>query len=244
MCDSDGVFLRKLEEELKISANKLGETEVITVCDKENFIEVTREKDFQSDVIIMNIQIDKESGIDLVKQVKKNKRYEQVIFLADRSCYLDYIQDVYEVDHTYFIMKEQLDERLPYALDKVKKIAEKNANVVVLKNKNLSVFFNEKDMVFCTRSNRMTEVYLENGEKVIVSLKLDELQKEFTDPSIVRCHKSFIVSMRYVTRSMRSEFVLSNGSSIPISRPYIYECRERYQEWVRMKTCYEVGGMQ
>ncbi|MCU0323934.1 MAG: LytTR family transcriptional regulator [Spirosomaceae bacterium] len=44
-----------------------------------------------------------------------------------------------------------------------------------------------------------TEVYLNDGEVVIVSKTLKELEKRFCDHNFFRTHKSFMVNMKYVT---------------------------------------------
>lgn len=228
VCDGDTTFLKQLGEKLKETVEKFDKIEINAVCSSEEFLEVIQKNEYKPNVIMMNVQINEESGIDLIKHARDYVKNIQVIFISDS---LRYIQDIYEVEHSYFIVKNQLDMRLPYALDKVRKILDEKSSMIVLSKKNSSVYFPEKEVMFCTRRNRTTEIYLESGEKVVVDLKLDELEEKFKGTFLIRCHKSFIVSMRYVASYTRAELILTNSVRIPISRPYIYECKEQFKNW-------------
>lgn len=227
--DGDAIFLKQLEKKLKKETEVVKMNTVISVNNKADFFEAIHKSKDIIDVIMINVVVNNESGIQIIKELEDEVKHIQVIFLSDT---LHYASDVYEVDHIYFIMKEQLDMHLPRAIEKVNELLERKSDIVVLKKKNTSVLVSEKEILYCTRRDRATEIFLRNGEKIIVSAKLDQLEEKLAGIYMLRCHKSFIVSMRYIVYYTREEFVLSNGISIPISRTYIHQCREQFQEWI------------
>lgn len=88
----------------------------------------------------------------------------------------------------------------------VKKWASKN-NIIV----NIEVFYsgeafshnieiNTKDEKFTTRKN------------------IGTMEKELGENSFIRCHRSYIVSLKHVKRIGRTEIELDDGRTIPVSR--------------------------
>lgn len=51
----------------------------------------------------MDIELGKENGIDLALKVNEVTPYTQIIYI---TAYMQYVSDVYQSKHTYFIDKE------------------------------------------------------------------------------------------------------------------------------------------
>ncbi len=226
--DGDAIFLKQLEEKLKKVAGNSKKNEVISVSSREEFIEVFQAREDQLDVIILNVLVKDDNGIHLIRELEDQLNNIQVIFVSDS---FQYALDVYEAKHIYFILKDQLDMYLPRALERASELLERKTDMIVLRKKNTSVLVSEREILYCMRRDRVTEIFLVNGEKISVSSKLDELEEKFKSNYMLRCHKSFIVSMRYATTYAREEFILQNDMRIPISRTYIQKCRKQFQEW-------------
>ena len=50
--------------------------------------------------------------------------------------------------------------------------------------------------------------------------------------SFCRCHASFIVDLRYVTAYNRTEFVMSDGRDIPISRAFSAPTKQAFSRFI------------
>lgn len=58
---------------------------------------------------------------------------------------------------------------------------------------------NPSEVLFMKADVNYTEVFLEDGERFIVSKTLKELEKRFINYNFFRTHKSYMVNLKYVT---------------------------------------------
>jgi two-component system LytT family response regulator len=66
-----------------------------------------------------------------------------------------------------------------------------------------------------------TELFLLNGNKVLVSGNLSEFETLLCPHGFFRCHSSHIINPRYLTRYLKEDggyLVMSDGSTVPVSR--------------------------
>ena len=57
--------------------------------------------------------------------------------------------------------------------------------------------------------------------------KLDEAGRHL-EAGFVRCHKSYLVNLKYIARYTATQFIMMNGKIIPISRSKKNESVDRY----------------
>ena len=60
---------------------------------------------------------------------------------------------------------------------------------------------------------------MRNGTEMVTASPA-ELLKDVTKGTFIRCHQSYWVNYEHITAMERNEFVLSDGTRIPISRTF------------------------
>ena len=67
---------------------------------------------------------------------------------------------------------------------------------------------------------------------------MGKLENKLQDKGFFRCHKSYLVNLKYVDRYNRQEVILENGEKIVIAK-------RRYEQFVRevLKTMRKNGGI-
>ena len=111
ICDNNSVFTAYLKD--KISA-LFPERFSISVCSS---AESLREEAVRKapDIVLMDILLGEDNGIELAKEVFPRERGAAVIFI---SGYAEYCTDVYEAEHVYFLLKPIRSEQLRNAIEK------------------------------------------------------------------------------------------------------------------------------
>ena len=64
---------------------------------------------------------------------------------------------------------------------------------------------------------------------------LEDTEKIVPADTLVRCHKSYIVNLKYVTGFSRMKLSLMNGGSIPVSRSRKEDFEARYLAFKGLK---------
>ena len=67
----------------------------------------------------------------------------------------------------------------------------------------------------------------------------DETEKLLPDPPFVRCHRSYIVHLDWVTGMTYTAVTLRGGISIPLGRTYIQSVRKSLEAWQKGEYAYE-----
>ena len=75
------------------------------------FLESLKKTHF--DIVLLDIQMPGVSGIDLARRLLALCPHCQILFLTS---HIAFCQDVYEVDHVAFVLKADMDTRLPAAV--------------------------------------------------------------------------------------------------------------------------------
>ena len=71
------------------------------------------------------------------------------------------------------------------------------------------------------------EIHTVDGDGVTVPGKLDDAEQQLKS-GFVRCHKSYLVNLKYIAKYTATQFVMMNGEIIPISRSKKKEAADRY----------------
>lgn len=176
------------------------------------------------DILITDINLGDGNGIELANIVQHERPTLKVIFLTG---FMDYATEIFETNPSYFLTKPIDENKLNNAIKKVlgNLQFEKNNSVTIKSNGSESVIL-FKNIIFIESSGRKLTIH--TCEKSIsIYEKMDNLQKRL-DKSFVRCHKSFLVNMKYIVERTNQYFVLSDGRQIPISKSNFKDVRSKF----------------
>ena len=79
----------------------------------------------------------------------------------------------------------------------------------------------KRDILFCQSSSNYTIINFENGERIVLSKCLKQIEQQLCDPNFMRIHASFLVNLDYLLRinlSPSKTVLLQNQISLPISK--------------------------
>ena len=180
------------------------------------------------DVVFLDIEIGQESGINLAARINELWEDCQIVFCTN---YLHYAMDVYETRHSYFLVKEYVEQFLDRVMDKITlALNEKRQEVFYHVIHGGMTHFPVKDICYFERKTRYTMLVTVKGtyniREKIVDILPDLPEGEFT-----RCHSSFLIKLSYIEQKDGSSYHLIGGEKIPISRKYLGSTKKEYLHW-------------
>ena len=180
------------------------------------------------DIVFMDIELgDRDSGIELVRQLFSAGSSTQVIYL---TAYVEYCSAVYETRHTYFLQKPATDELLKRALDKAMSNLAEGKRTVCFSINGKSVCLPVDEIVYFESSYRKLTIHT-SGETIQAYSTISQAAQK-TGSRFLQCHKSFLVNMDRVKTMERSHFIMDDSSYVPISRGMLQKTRERFFEYL------------
>lgn len=143
--------------------------------------------------------------------------------------------DVFDYDTDYFIYKTELETRASAAVSYLLQTrhAAFEPSLVLWARSSLHVL-KLKDIIYCEHAQRQTKV-ITRAKTVSCPEKLEEVYHRLAAGDFVRTHCSFLVNLQYVKELHRAYVVLSNGTTIPLSRANQANVREVFLQY-KIKT--------
>lgn len=226
VCDDDKAILTTTKRTIE----QYSERRDYTVVDFEMPEELLAyAKTNRFDMVFMDIELGEISGIEVVKKLLKIQPDCQVIYYTN---YLHYATEVYETEHCYYLLKGELQKRLPDIILKVEEKLARRKEKLIIKEGDFAKVIEAERIVFIERINRNSLIH--TAEETIETREtLDEIYIRLNPVYFVRCHKSYIVNLTCITQYSRMELKLRTGQTLPISRQNIEKVRNLFLDWGR-----------
>lgn len=183
---------------------------------------------FDYSIVFLDIKMGRYDGIRLAKMINKTSPRCQIIFISN---YLELATKVYDVDHTYFILKSELKERLPLALEKAIEISSSNNSKPYLEiiSQSRKIFLAEQDISYIEVNGRRLTIHTTAGE-YCCNRSLTGIHAEL--PEFIRIHHSFLVNPAYIRSLTGTSCLLSTQECLPVSRTYYKKTKESYSRYL------------
>ena len=225
ICDDENSFLEKVQVVLNSYAQdqqiQINVSVTSSLQELEHYIFSDENK---PDILFLDIEFGQENSIHLAEKIGRQLPSCSIAFLTN---YLSYATDVYNTNHFYYVLKDELTGRL----DAILKRYYDGRPKIILHTKKMEWCFEANEIMYIERARRCIYIILSNGGSQKISLSFEEAAKEFHPPVFLRCHNSFIVNLNYLQRYTSNTFVLKNGKEIPISRSYQKACNQAFLNW-------------
>lgn len=228
ICDDDEAILEYLEEKLTCH---YGERIRITAYrDAEQLVsEWDRLGEHKEDVVIMDIRYSKSNGIDAVLEIQESYGHTlKVIFLTG---YSDYSTEIFRAEPTYFLMKPIDDEKLFAAVDRaIEKVEEDRERTISFHVKGKLYNLDVNKIVYIESDRRIVIIH-ERNQEIRIAGKLDDIETQLPG-SFLRCHKSFLVNMNFISSFDGTAIRTANDVVIPVSRRQAKTARNEFYKYL------------
>lgn len=164
------------------------------------------------DVLLLDIEMEGMSGMELARKIRQKDRQIQLIFITG---YMEYFSDGYDVEALHYLLKPVNREKFMQVMERAKqrlKTREKMLNLI-LPSEIVRIPLYEIRYLEVQRNY----VTIHAKENYSVKRTLNDLEKEL-DESFFRTGRSFIVNLRYIKKVTRLCVILKDGTEIPLSR--------------------------
>jgi DNA-binding LytR/AlgR family response regulator len=199
---------------------------IVTSWAKQNQWEITVERfpsaeaflfcyaqDKEWDILLLDIEMGKMDGVELAKQIRQDNSGVQMVFITG---FADYMAQGYEVSALHYLMKPVAQDKLFAVLDKAAQNRKKTEKVLLLPVDAEMIRLRMSEICFVEAQAHSVRIATRNG-MLEVRRSISELEWEL-DQSFVRCHRSYLVNLKYLAKLCKNEVVLDDGTVLPLSR--------------------------
>lgn len=170
------------------------------------------------DMAILDIIMPGENGIDIAREIRKNKSDMEIIFLTSTP---EYAIDSYEVKAQNYLLKPVSEAKFFSAMDTILEQLNKKdkAGFIVYSNEKQYIRILFSQLVYGEAMHKSVHLHLADASVICASmtfsefLQITEARADYTHP-----HRSYAVNMNFIQYVNKNEICLIDGGKIPLSR--------------------------
>ena len=179
-------------------------------------------------IVFLDIYMPGTNGIDTARKIRETSNDITIIFTTTSK---DHGLDGYSVDALQYLVKPVNYPELESSLEKCKEKFTGSLRVLKVLSDRLTVRAYLKDICYIECFGDASYVHTVN-ETIKTFSPLSELEKQLKSGAFLRTHRSFIVNMRYVKKIAKNDFILTNGSMVPIRKNDKLSIQQAYTDYV------------
>lgn len=183
-------------------------------------------------LLLFDIEMPETDGIELAKRIREQNKDIPVIFLTS---YMEYVLKGYEVNALRYLTKPLEKSKLFEALKAADKNNE-NLEKLLLHDKEQDMVVYLKDIVYMEVMDQDIYITMATGEMYKVRYNLKEYETQLKDKGFVRCHRSYLINMKYIKSLEKNQVLLGNGTVIPISRMKKEYTKTLFYEYIQREA--------
>ena len=186
------------------------------------------------DIVIMDIEFAGKDydGIALTKRLNCVSEKTQVIYLTH---ILEFAPEVYDTDHCYFVMKNNMEVMLAKAVEKALDIykAFEDQTPLEIMSEGHKLFISQNDICFVEKKQRQTIIHTVTDNYSCYD-SISSLDKRLSG-SMVRCHGGYIVNLARIAYLGGDRIILDEPKQeIPVGKTYKEQTKKAYLKyWMR-----------
>ncbi len=187
------------------------------------------------DIVFLDIIMQEMDGMKTA-QLFRRKAFDKILIFVSSS--REYVFEAYDVEAFQYLLKPVEDRKLKNVLQKAVQKTERRSQefIIVSRERQKKKLFLD-DIYYFEIQGRIVDAHEPEGIFTYYE-QIGELENKLRDKGFFRCHKSYLINLKYVDGYNRQEVILENGERIVIAK-------RRYEEFCQevLKAMRENGGI-
>ena len=212
-CDDEEIQLEYMQRLTVRWAKQMGVS--LTYCAYKSAEELLFEntEGYPFDLLILDIDMQGMSGMELARKIRTKDARIPILFLTNKR---EYVFEGYEVQALRYLLKPMSEEKLFPLLDEVYTATREEVQSLIVSADGEHCKIAVSDILYLEADGHYVRIHTVKRD-YMVKRAFTELARELAD-GFVSTHRSYLVHLLHVERVQRIECILTDGSSVPVSR--------------------------
>lgn len=217
ICDDDKIINNMIEKYIKLSVNRLGIDESVTIEKIENAFQLYEYIDdarCQLDILFLDIVLGRDNGIELGEKLQERNKNIKIIFITG---HINFVESIFKIEPFGLLLKPITEERVfRILLRAIKSLNENQGQYVIFKNRNGLTNVKLNDIMYVESRGRYLEIHFVHEEPLRVTMTMNEMEHMLSD-SFIKCHRSYFFNIRKIRKLSKNYACVEGGKEIPVS---------------------------
>jgi len=164
------------------------------------------------DLVFLDIFMPGLNGVDTAKKIRETDPDCALIFTTVSNAHA---LDAFSVQALGYVTKPIESDRIEKALRLCRELFARSGRLIEVKSEYQTIQIPARHIVYAEVYAKCTVLHMINGDTVKTYTPLDEIEEKLGVP-FLRCHRSYLVNMKYVKDAQTDSFLMQNGDSVPL----------------------------
>lgn len=184
-------------------------------------------KNIEYDVVFLDIELGEDNGLMISKVMYEREMKPIVIFV---TAYEGYIKNAFGLNVYGYIMKDEVEERIPEILKKILQDLNRKS-YIILKNDMGPTTYRYSEIVYFMIEDRNCYVQTIKEKVRIHASTLKGIKAELND-QFLQPNAKYIVNAKHIKSIENGAIILDNDECIFISRGKVRKFNEQYKDFL------------
>lgn len=186
--------------------------------------------ELKPDILLLDVEMPGMNGVELARTLRSRSETVQIIFITG---FPDYISQGYDVSALHYLLKPVDPQKLFEVLDcAAKAYGEKGEpETVIFRSGTENIKLKMSGIEYIAALGHTTAVKA-GGKTYDLNVSISEAEKMLGD-GFIRCHRSYIVGLKYVSSVSGDSVTLDDGTKLPVSRSMRKTVAEEFIRYYR-----------
>lgn len=186
------------------------------------------------DILFLDIRMPGIGGMELARRLRENGSACAIIFI---TAIREQVFDAFEVEAVDYLCKPIDDIRLSRALDRaLRYVGERDSRTLLIRTGGRLKTVRLDDILYCEVINRKIFLHLRTGGEVVEYYsRLSDVEKQL-DSRFLKCHRSYLVNLDYLTEYAKDTLTLSGGAQVPLSESHRRSFMEQMLRYLKSEV--------
>lgn len=180
------------------------------------------------DLLLLDIEMEKLSGIEVAKELKKLAPKTYIVFITSHD---EFATVGYEVSAFRYLVKPIKKPKLIEAIEAVKTELLSQKSITV-HNRDGEYVILIRDILYLEAQNQDILIYTIE-QQLLHRGNLNDYEQQLSKDQFYRIHRSYLVNMRFVKSYTKVDVTLSGGIILPLSRLRFKDFTTFFREFVK-----------
>lgn len=187
------------------------------------------EDDKDYTLLVLDIEMGEISGLELAKKIRLEDKEIPIIFVTG---YDEYMQYGYDVSALHYLIKPVNKEKLFQVLNKLSE-QEETVKSLILNAEN-EVRRIQMNQVLYVEAAGHGSILHTTDEVIRLKESFGEIERQVLPMGeAIKCHRAYLVNLRFVSAIQNANLILDNGESLPIARSRMKHMQHEFLRYYR-----------